>query len=63
MKSKGIIKNAITSNLLRELACCAPIVSDQRRTYVAESLASQPPYRPELRASKCQRTGLSSLIP
>ena len=42
MTSKGIIKNANHKQ-------SEPIVSDQGRTHVAESLASQPPHRPEFR--------------
>ena len=39
MKGNGIIRNAVTSNLPRELAYRVPAASDQRGTYVAELLA------------------------
>jgi hypothetical protein len=47
MKSTGIIRNAIISNLPLELAYREPAVSDQRGMYVVEVLAYRPPYRQE----------------
>jgi hypothetical protein len=48
MKSTGIIRNAITSNLPLELAYREPAVSGQRATYVAEQPAFRPSYRSEI---------------
>jgi hypothetical protein len=47
MKSTGIIRNTITSNLPLELTCRELAVSDQRGTHVAERPAYRPSYRSE----------------
>ncbi len=62
MKSKGILRRAITSDLALELVYREPAVSDQRRTFVAESLVYQPDFGdPEVPESRIEFAQLLSM--
>jgi hypothetical protein len=54
MKSKGIVRNAVTSNLPMELSSREPVVSGQAETHHGKS----PIYK---LTANCRKPGLSSL--